>query len=1084
MTLVPRFCLRLALALFFVALVGLSAFNQSASAQTTGSKPDPYRRYYMIVRAPDGGTFCREATEQEAKAQFKRSSNGQQLHQINHLKSTLSAEVNGSNPGGLNIYLFGTAQLNNFPAARDAFIRAAAAWEAIIKTPMSVYLEVDYGPSGFGEPWDDENVIGATGTRSLPRDYVSVRNNLIVSASNGSETSLYNLLPSTSVPTDAGSAGTMAVNVSLARAIGLIDANSDVAQYRQQIAFNSGFDFDTDSSNGITTGQMDFEAVATHEIGHALGFDSSNGEGGTPPRMSIWDLFRFRPGVTNFTTATRIMTIGGGLQVYYAGGAELGLATGGPNPDPTDGDGDQSSHWRDNNSSNFATAIGIMDPNIALGVHEFIKANDINALNFMGYNMETGTPPPPPPPPPSAPANDNFVNAQVVTGCSSPTGGVPGTNVGGSREAGEPSHSPDNDPGSASVWYQWQAPSTGSVTFTTAGSDYDTLLAVYVGNNVGGLSAIIKNDDVTLGSVRTSSVTFNATANTVYRIAVDGWGGDTGNIKLNWTAQNCNVTPPTCTYSISPGSMHFNAGGGSDVTVNVTAGAGCAWTATNSSPAFIVITGGASGTGNGTVTYAVLANTTTSPRSGTLTIAGQTFTITQDAAASCSSFSITPTSLLFNAGGGSGSIVNVTAGAGCAWTAQSNNPSFITITSGATGSGNGTVTYSVTANPSTSQRTGTMTIAGQTFTVTQNGAASSTPTLQLVQSSYNVTESTGSVAILVNRAGDLSSAVSVNYATSDNSYFLQDCNVTNGAATSRCDYISLVGTLHFAAGENSKTLFVPIVDDTYVEGPESFFIALSNPAGGAVLGGTQSAVILLADNGNDGFGLSNPIDTTNFFVRQHYMDFLGREPDPASIGWNNQINNCVPLQPSCDRLSVSQGIYNSPEFKDRGYFIYKFFATALGRKPTYDEFVLDRARVSGFQTDAELEQSKLDFISDFMNRAEFHAIYDSQNTNRSFVETILFRAQMTYSNKENLILSMDGGFITRAGALRAIAESGEANNRFLVESTIVMHYFGYLRRDPDAAYQDWINIFNQTGDSRNVTNGFVNSQEYRNRFSQ
>ncbi|HVG31485.1 MAG TPA: Calx-beta domain-containing protein [Pyrinomonadaceae bacterium] len=588
--------------------------------------------------------------------------------------------------------------------------------------------------------------------------------------------------------------------------------------------------------------------------------------------------------------------------------------------------------------------------------------------------------------PPSAPANNNFVSAQVITGC---TGSVTGTNTGANKETGEPSHS-DGNAGGASVWYQWQSPSTSSVTINTSGSSYDTLLAVYTGNSVGGLTAIAKNDDST---GVTSSVTFNATAGTTYRIAVDGFSGATGNITLNWTAQNCTATP-TCTYSISPSS------------------------------------------------------------------------------------------LLFNAGGGSGSTVSVTAGAGCAWTATSNS-SFITITGGSSGSGSGTVTYSVAANTSTSQRTGTMTIAGQTFTVTQNGAAQSVSTLQLAQNSYNVTESTGSIAILVNRSGDLSSAVSVNYATSDASNFLQNCNVVNGQATSRCDYVNVVGTLHFASGENSKTLFVPVVDDRYLEGSESFFMTLSSPTGGAVIGANQTATIAITDNGNDGAGQPNPIDGTNFFVRQHYIDFLGREPDPASIGWNNQINNCVPVQPSCDRLSVSQGIYSSPEFKDRGFFIYKFFATAFGRKPGYDEFVLDRARVSGFQTDTELAQSKLDFITDFMNRAEFHTIYDSQGTNRSFVETILARAQISnYANKENLIQSMDGGFITRAGALRAIAESAEADSRFLVEATIVMHYFGYLRRDPDAAYQDWINIFNQTGDSRNVTNGFVNSLEYRNRFGQ
>jgi hypothetical protein len=255
-----------------------------------------------------------------------------------------------------------------------------------------------------------------------------------------------------------------------------------------------------------------------------------------------------------------------------------------------------------------------------------------------------------------------------------------------------------------------------------------------------------------------------------------------------------------------------------------------------------------------------------------------------------------------------------------------------------------------------------------------------------------------------------------------------------------------------------------------------------------VLDANKLATITITDNGNDGIGLSNPVDTTNFFVRQHYMDFLGREPDPASIGWNNQINNCVPLQPSCDRLSVSQGIYNSPEFKDRGYFIYKFYSVALGRKPTYDEFVLDRARVSGFQTEAELEQSKLDFIAIFMSRPEF-APYNGL-TNDQYVQTLFNVAgltQVTVAGGVRTVADVQqqmAGGRTRAQVLRDIAESPEVSNKFLVESTIVMHYFGYLRRDPDASYQDWINIFNQSGDSRNVTNGFVNSAEYRARFSQ
>jgi hypothetical protein len=359
--------------------------------------------------------------------------------------------------------------------------------------------------------------------------------------------------------------------------------------------------------------------------------------------------------------------------------------------------------------------------------------------------------------------------------------------------------------------------------------------------------------------------------------------------------------------------------------------------------------------------------------------------------------------------------------------------------------------------------------------------------LQFSSGTYSVNEDDGSVAITVIRSNSLVGNVSVNYVASD-TVGLQNCNVIDGRASSRCDYVGVVGSLRFAANETQKTISLPVVDDTYLEGPESFSISLIEPTGGAILGTQSSATVTIKDNGNDGIGLSNPIDGTNFFVRQHYIDFLGREPDPASIGWNNQINNCVPVQPACDRLSVSQGIYNSPEFKDRGYFIYKFYSVAFGRKPTYDEFVLDRARVSGFQTEAELEQSKVDFIADFMSRAEFSAyagLTDDQYVLRFFNLTGV--TQVTAGGVVYDLAAMQQSMRmgkTRAQVLREMVESPEVSAKYQVESTIVMHYFGYLRRDPDAAYQDWIGIYNQTGDSRNVTNGFVNSQEYRARFSQ
>jgi subtilisin family serine protease len=164
--------------------------------------------------------------------------------------------------------------------------------------------------------------------------------------------------------------------------------------------------------------------------------------------------------------------------------------------------------------------------------------------------------------------------------------------------------------------------------------------------------------------------------------------------------------------SISPASQNFVSSGGAGV-VNITAPAGVGWQ-TFVNDAWITVTSGGSGSGNGTLNFSVAANTGAA-RTGTLIVAGRLFTVTQDAPA-CT-YAISPTSASFTSAGGAGS-VTVTAGAGCAWTAAS-NAAWITITSGASGSGNGAVSYSVAANAGAA-RSGTMTVAGQTFTVTQS----------------------------------------------------------------------------------------------------------------------------------------------------------------------------------------------------------------------------------------------------------------------------------------------------------------------------------------------------------------------------
>ena len=463
------------------------------------------------------------------------------LRPINHLGAigkTQGIQTDNAAPN-ITIVLRATQQLEQNTDAKNAFIRAAQNWEAIIKSPITIYIDVDFGSTRFGQPWPS-GVLGSTSTPSGSYPFQSVRTNLIAEANgegNATKQAIFNALPPTTVPSDLGDASSTDVADSNARAIGLLPATAQTNDSAARIAFNSNFTFDFNPDDGITAG-VDFDAVATHEIGHALGFDSDAGI--NVPKPSVWDLYRFRTGVTNgtFTAAQRILTVGGSpdpLQFYFVpGNTELGLSNGGPTGSTTNGaDGFQSSHWK--HVTGCSGYIGIMDPAIPSGCRRTITNSDMLALTSFGYNLTNNNPPPPPPPPPPAPANDNFANAQTISACS---GNITGTNFSATSEAGEPSHDPPDATSlspSHTVWYQWQAPSTGSVLLTTDGSDFDTILAVYTGSSVGGLTRLTFNDDVQAGIIVTSIVTFDATAGTVYRIALDGWGGDQGTIKLNWS---------------------------------------------------------------------------------------------------------------------------------------------------------------------------------------------------------------------------------------------------------------------------------------------------------------------------------------------------------------------------------------------------------------------------------------------------------------------------------------------------------------------------------------------------------------------
>ena len=172
----------------------------------------------------------------------------------------------------------------------------------------------------------------------------------------------------------------------------------------------------------------------------------------------------------------------------------------------------------------------------------------------------------------------------------------------------------------------------------------------------------------------------------------------------------------SCSFTVSSTPVSAPATSGSYTTAVATT-SGCVWTGV-STAAWITVTSGGSGTGNGSVAYTVAANTSTGPRTGTLTIAGRTVTVAQ--AGTCS-FALTPMTQSVVAAGGLLTAA-VTTASGCTWTTAS-NASWITVTSSGSTTSNGTARYTVAANSLGNPRTGTLTIAGKTATITQVGVS-------------------------------------------------------------------------------------------------------------------------------------------------------------------------------------------------------------------------------------------------------------------------------------------------------------------------------------------------------------------------
>lgn len=340
----------------------------------------------------------------------------------------------------------------------------------------------------------------------------------------------------------------------------------------------------------------------------------------------------------------------------------------------------------------------------------------------------------------------------------------------------------------------------------------------------------------------------------------------------------------------------------------------------------------------------------------------------------------------------------------------------------------------------------------------------------------SVSEGADKIQITVNRTGDISGAAAVNYASTD------------GTAFQKSDFNIAFGTILFAPGEASKTFDVYLTDDAFVEGDETFTLSLNNPKGGFNINGITGMTVTITDN-DASFSPINPIDGNQFFVRQQYVDFLDRLPD--TVGFNNWVQTLQGCpnggfginNSTCDRVHVALSFFQSTEFLTRGYFAYRFYEVAFGRRPNYLEFIPDMALVGGPKSPAEEVITKDIFINDFVLRSEFTTKYNG-TTNTAYVDLLLQTAGLpNHPGRQGFINSLSTK--TRAQVLRDIVESKPVEDRFYVRGFVSMAYFGYVRRDPDTVgFNNYVDNLNQTWDPRKVTFDFLYSTEYRGRFGQ
>ncbi|HEX8351335.1 MAG TPA: Calx-beta domain-containing protein [Pyrinomonadaceae bacterium] len=382
-------------------------------------------------------------------------------------------------------------------------------------------------------------------------------------------------------------------------------------------------------------------------------------------------------------------------------------------------------------------------------------------------------------------------------------------------------------------------------------------------------------------------------------------------------------------------------------------------------------------------------------------------------------------------------------------------------------------------------------------------------TVQFETDTVNVDEGAGFAEIFVTRT-DASAAAGLEYATVDDT------------ASERSDYTTALGRVGFPAGVSRVSFRVLITDDARPEGAESFTVALNYPSNGHALGARHIARVNVNDN--DAAAGANPVDSTDFFVRQHYADFLSRAPDAGGFQfWTGEIEQCgSDLQcREVKRNNVSAAFFLSIEFQETGFFVHRLYKALYpdsdsrpGGFPLYRELWHDTQLLAnrivteqGTLDQGQLEANKTGYLNLLISRPEFRLRYpdamtqdpSTRMTSEQFVDAINANAGGAWSQAErdrevNELRNNGGGPEARVFTVRRLLEDEDFKRAEFNRAFVLMEYFGYLRRfptdppEPDLNFEGYyfwlgkLTAFNGNYIQAEMVKAFINSTEYRARF--